>query len=118
MHQTNIRSVACQYLQLCAVVVGIICVWLILPTTGLKACIGRQFPPLPPPRPPPPPTTTPQSNVPAQYSMLWVTLQILVGGPTKKHIPSASTGLQYRMQVYAAIHKAVHFPPAMQGARL
>ena len=71
------------------------------------------------PTPPPPPrTTTPQSNVPAQYSMLWVTLQILVGGPMQKHIPSASTGLQYRMQVYAAIHKAVHFPPAMQGARL
>ena len=46
--------------------------------------------------------------------MVWVTLQILVDGPMQKHIPSASTGLQYRMQVYAA----VHIPPAMQGARL
>ncbi len=53
-----------------------------------------------------------------QYSMVWVTLQILVEGPMQKHIPSASTVLQYCMQVCAAMHTAKHTTLALQGPHL
>ena len=56
MHHTDIQSMVCQCVQLCTALVGIICTWLILPLTVLKACIGRQFPELAPI--PPPPLTT------------------------------------------------------------